>query len=265
MPETRMSLVEIAFSYPGSSPWRLEIAELSFPPGQVVTLLGASGAGKSTLLAVAAGVLPPQSGRVWLGTVPLGELDRRAVARRVGFLPSVFRPETELTVSQAVELGRFAGRGRRSSLDPGETDAVHRAMERTRTSGLAPRLVGRLSRGEQQRVLLASVLVQQVQFLMLDEPDAVLDARDRRDLFRGLREMAAAGTCVVVATHDLESVACFADRVVLLQDGKVVADGEVGEILEPKALRRVLGVDVVVERRAGLDRLLVYGAGMAAG
>lgn len=257
----RLMLADVGFARPGPPAWRLSVEELSFRPGELVALLGATGAGKSTLLGIAAGVLTPERGDVWLGTVPLAELGRRAIARRISYLAEVFRPEADLTVRQAISLGRYADRDRDIAGDGGAADVTRLAMERARVSGLASRPLTQLSRGEQQRVLLASVLGQRSQFLLLDEPDAFLDVRDRCELFRGLRDQAGGGTGVVIATHDLELAGGFADRVVLLDGGEVVADGGIETVLRSGVLSRVLGVDLSVERHPGTGAPLVLRSG----
>lgn len=261
MSEVLLTLADTVFSRPGPPAWRLAIEELSFRPGEVVALLGATGAGKSTLLGIAAGVLSPERGAVWLGTVPLAELGRRAIARRISYMAEVFRPECELTVRQAVSLGRPARRGSEMGGGGEAADMIRQAMERARISDLASRPLTQLSRGEEQRVLLASVLVQRSQFLLLDEPDAFLDVRDRHELFRGLREQAAGGTGAVIATHDLELAGGFADRVVLLGGGEVVADGGVETVLDPGVLNQALGADLVVEQRHGTGKPLLLRRG----
>ncbi len=237
--------------------------DLTVAPGEVVALLGENGAGKSTLMHALAGLLAPRAGGVVLDGRPLTDLPAAERARRVGFLPQEVHPEFAFTAAETVALGaRVAGHG--GWLDGPDAPAVRAAVERalaaTDALHLADRPLGELSGGERRRVLVASVLAQEPRHLLLDEPGAMLDLPHRVALHRRFRALADAGLGVLFVGHDPTLAARFADRLVLLHEGRVLVDGPPAEVLRPRWLDAVLddaylltdgpdGLPVVVPRR----------------
>ncbi|MGN0063526.1 MAG: heme ABC transporter ATP-binding protein [Nocardioides sp.] len=225
----------------------------SVPAGSVVALVGPNGAGKSTLLRGMAGALPAPGGRVVLDGVDLTALGRRERARRVALVEQDARSEFSLSVRQAVELGRTPHRSLWGFEGPGDPDAVSQAMKRAEADEFEGRSVGALSGGEQQRVHLARALAQEPQLLMLDEPTNHLDVRAQLRTLSLLRDLAATGTTVLAALHDLNLAAAYCDHVVVLAGGRVAAAGEVAAVLVPEVIEETYGVvaDVLTHPRTG--------------
>lgn len=236
-----LELAGLRHRYPGGTSLALDGVDLSIDGG-LVGLLGPNGSGKSTLLRCAAGLLRPGAGTVRLGGQELGRLDRLERARRVAFLPQRVESLYALPVHEVVALGRHPHRPAPWAR-PGATDraAVERALAAAQVEGLADRAFDSLSGGERQRVLLASMLAQGGELLLLDEPTTALDLHHQVRLFRLLRERAGAGQPVVCALHDLNLAARWCHRVVLLQGGRVRADGPPADVLDEALLGEVYG------------------------
>ncbi|WP_062207415.1 heme ABC transporter ATP-binding protein [Aureimonas sp. AU12] len=221
---------------------------LAFVPGQLTVIAGPNGAGKSTLLKLATGEIAPASGRVRLDGVDMARLSPAAIARRRAVLPQSSALSFPFTVAEVVRLGLDAGgRG-------GGPTAVEQALARVELSGFGARVYGELSGGEQQRVHLARVLCQAgtpapnepTRFLFLDEPISSLDIRHQIAVLQIAREFARAGGGVVAVLHDLNLAAGFADRLVVIAEGAVVADGPPGHILTDALVVSVFRLDLRV-------------------
>ncbi len=215
--------------------------DLDLTAGTVVVLLGENGAGKSTLLKVLAGLLPPRSGEVRLDGRLLPVVPRREAARRIGYLPQGFTPFFPMRALDAVLLGRMPHRGRLVAPSPADVTAAWRALEELDAAALAETDLREMSGGERQRVLLARVFAGEPNAMLLDEPTASLDPRHRLLVGDSLKRRAAAGTAVLLATHELE-FAASADRAVLLAKGRVLAEGSVGKTLTASLLSELFGV-----------------------
>lgn len=206
----------------------------------LVAIAGPNGAGKSTLLGVMAGLRAPYSGSCTFEGVEVRQWPRRDFARRVAFLPQMLRLEFPFTVEQVVLMGRTPyGGGWFES--PEDERAAARAMQITDTFAFRHRDFRTLSGGERQRVILASALAQQPQALLLDEPATFLDVKHQLATFRILAELSRS-LLVVAVTHDLNHAMQFAERVIVVEEGRVAGDGAPREILEPALIGRVFGV-----------------------
>lgn len=221
-------------------------ASFTAPAATVTALIGPNGAGKTTLLRAITSALKRSSGTSLLDGEELSELPRRERARRIALVEQDSSTEVSLSVRQVVGLGRipfqpaFGG----ESLD--DTAAIEAALQTVRMSGFADRDFGTLSGGERQRIQLARALAQQPRALLLDEPTNHLDLAAQLATLQLVRERASTGTTVLAAMHDLNLVAAYCDRVVVLQNGRVVAEGEVAELLTAETISAVYGVDVTV-------------------
>jgi iron complex transport system ATP-binding protein len=215
---------------------------LSFRLGEVSAIVGPNGAGKSTLLSCLAGLRRPDAGEVRLDGVPIAALASRQRARRIGYLPQVPEIAWRLDVHTFVRLGRTAHRGVFGE-DPGDCEAVNRALEATRMMEFSRRDVTTLSGGERARALIARALAGEPAWLLADEPLTGLDLSHQIDAGDLLRLVSARGVGVVVSLHDLAFAARVADRIVLIADGRVLADGPPAEALPPPMLARAYGVD----------------------
>jgi iron complex transport system ATP-binding protein len=216
--------------------------DAAFAPGEVACVLGANGAGKSTLLACLAGLRTPTAGQARLDGVPLSRLAPAARARRIGFLPQTPEVAWPLAVEALVALGRIPHGS--SGEAPGDRAAVARAMAATATEPLRGRRVDTLSGGERARVLIARALAGEPDWLLADEPFAGLDPGHQLDacaLFRALAHDDGRG--VVLTLHDLGLATRLADRVLVLAEGRILADGPPQAALGPEVLRRAYGVE----------------------
>ncbi|MEU0199702.1 MULTISPECIES: ABC transporter ATP-binding protein [unclassified Streptomyces] len=227
----------VRFGYPGRPV--LRGVDMTVEAGQLTALIGLNGCGKSTLLRLAAGLLRPDEGSVLLGGDDLAGLSRRATARRVALLHQSAPAVPGMTVRQ----GRYAARGPLGMLREGDDPVVRRALRDVGVEDWAERDVDALSGGERQRVRLAMALAQDTRVLLLDEPTTYLDLHHQLDVLQTVvRLREERGLTVVMVLHDLAHAARFAERIVALRDGRVVADGAPKEVVTPGLLADVLKV-----------------------
>jgi iron complex transport system ATP-binding protein len=227
----------------------LDGVDLAIDAGERVALIGSNGAGKSTLLRVVAGTLSPTVGRIDLLDQPLAGLSRMAVARRLGVVPQAAALPFAARVEEVVGLGRIPHEDPFRGPRPGDHAAIERAIDRVGIGHLLGRDARELSLGERQLVLIAMAVAQDTPILLLDEPTVHLDLRHQvaaMELLVGLNQ--AEGTTVLAVLHDLTMAAHFFPRLVLLDRGRVVADGPPAEVLAPDRIREAFGVDPALVR-----------------
>jgi iron complex transport system ATP-binding protein len=223
-------------------------ASVNLAAGQVVALVGPNGSGKSTLLRALARLHRPARGQVILpdGTSALG-LSAKAFARQVTLLAQSRPTPTGVSVRDVVGYGRHPYRGRWRGEDPGAAVAVAAAMDVTGVATMADRAVDELSGGELQRVWLATCLAQDTGVLLLDEPTTFLDLRYQVEILDLVRDLADEhGVAVGVVLHDLNHAAAVADRVALLDSGRVRAFGTPHEVFTSEILTETYGIRVDV-------------------
>jgi ABC-type cobalamin/Fe3+-siderophores transport system ATPase subunit len=213
----------------------------------MTALLGPNGAGKSTVLQLLLGTLAPTRGEVLFKRRPVRDWPRADLAREIGVVPQG-EAEPPFTVREMVGMGRYPHLGPWQRERPCDLAAVDRAMSRCDILTFSDRWLSTLSGGERQRVRLARALAQEPSILVLDEPTAFLDMRHEMETFELLRDLRAEGTTIVLATHNLNLAARFADAVVLLHRGQLVAQGAPGVVLTASALTDVYEWPVVVTR-----------------
>jgi iron complex transport system ATP-binding protein len=197
-------------------------------PGTGLTcLLGTNGAGKTTLLRILCGELKPTVGTFLIGDVDARGLSQKGISRYFSVIPQKAPPPPYLTVSEMVALGRFRPRGAFWwHLSKDDRNKVDTAMSRCQVERFGDRKVAELSGGEQQRVWLSFGIASDKSFLMLDETLDGMDIFAKRAFFQLLKEIAREGKGVVLATHDLSLVTEFADKIIVLSDGKVMFEGQ---------------------------------------
>jgi iron complex transport system ATP-binding protein len=210
--------------------------------GEILGVIGPNGSGKSTLLRVLSGLQRTVRGEVALNGRRLEELSRRDIARRVAFLPQDVRCDFAFTVEETVAMGRHPHRGQFAAESDRDRAAVAAAIERCDLGHLVDRPVDRLSGGERQRVALARCLAAEPDVALFDEPTAHLDLEHTFDTFERCRALAEQGCAVAVATHDLGTAARFAERLVVLDRGRVVASGMPEDVLTEGVCDRVFAV-----------------------
>ncbi len=214
--------------------------------GELVAVIGPNGAGKTTLVRLLAGDLEPGDGGVTIDGRPVAGYPPEALARRRAVLSQQLLRDVPFTCRAVVAMGRFPHR-----LDPANSAArdaaeVAAALARTDMAEFADRTFATLSGGEQTLVALARVLAQDAPLLLLDEPTTALDVHHEELVMRVVKELAAAGRAVVAVLHDLNTAAAYADRMVLMADGRVRADGSPAEVLDEALLSEVYGQAVRV-------------------
>ncbi len=232
---------------------RAILRDVSFlvEPGERVALIGPNGAGKSTLLRVVAGVLRPTAGRVALAGSPLATMPRAEVARRLAVVPQQTALPFSMRVEEVVALGRLPHENPLRGARPADRAAVAAAIERVGLGHLLGRDARELSLGERQLVLLALAVAQEAPVLLLDEPTVHLDLRhqvEAMELMRDLNERD--GTTLVAVLHDLGLAAHFFPRLILLDHGRLIADGPPREVLTDDRIRDVFGVEPALVRLA---------------
>ena len=214
--------------------------DLDAEAGTLTAILGPNGAGKSTLLRALAGI-GESTGRVALGGVPLASLGRKAVARKVALVAQDPSADLPFTVLELVLMGRAPYLGRLAFEGPTDRAIAEEAMRSADVLHLAARPIDQLSGGERRRVFLARALAQQPQILLLDEPTAFLDLAHQAQVLEHAAALARKGLCVFAVLHDPNLAAAFADRAVLMREGRVVAQGPAKETLRAEVLDALYG------------------------
>ena len=230
----------------------LDRVSLHVGRGGITGVLGPNGSGKTTLLRILSGALTPTAGDVRLDDQPIASVPRRTLARRLAVVPQEIHPVFDYTVLDLALMGRYAHLGPFGFESATDLLAVRRALAATGTGDLESRHFDTLSGGEKQRVIIASALAQfddaeegPARILILDEPTAALDLHYQLEVAQLLRRLAdERGLTLLVTTHDLQLAWQVCDRVVLLQAGRVLADGPTAATLTPEHLRTLYGVQV---------------------
>lgn len=245
MTEPALHADRVTLGYDGHVVFR----ELSvrIEPGSVTTLVGANGCGKSTLLKAFGRLLTPSAGRVRLEGTPVRELSARAVARRLAILPQKPLTPAATTVRDLVMRGRHPHQTLLRPWSAADAAKVTEAIASTGMAELADRDVGSLSGGQLQRAWIALVLAQETPVILLDEPTTFLDLSHQLEVLRLVRRInAERGSTIVMVLHDLSLAARYSDRLIVLHDGGVLADGAPWEVITPEVLVTAFGLEALV-------------------
>jgi iron complex transport system ATP-binding protein len=237
----------------------LQSVSLSLRAGEFVAVAGPNGAGKSTLLSVLAGLVTPSTGECRFMERGTKSWNRRDFARRVAIILQGSESNFSFTAEDVVYMGRMP---HRSGLYETREDrrAVEEALEQTETTAFRHREFRTLSGGEKQRVLLASALAQEPEVLLLDEPSAHLDIYHQVQLYRLLHDLSRRGLLVVTVTHDLNIALRRVDRLVLMNRGRICADGSPAEVVRADLMEEVYSVPVEVHYGSSDRPWITYGA-----
>ncbi len=224
-----------------------EHLDLDITEGTVTTLVGANGSGKSTVLKAFGRLLAPERGLIRLDGTPIRRLPSRQVARRLALLPQKPLTPTATSVRELVMRGRHPHQSLLRPWTPADAAAVAAAMAATGVEDVAERDVASLSGGQLQRAWIALVLAQDTATILLDEPTTFLDLAHQLEVLRLVRSInRERGRTVVMVLHDLGLAARYSDRLVVLHDGRVLADGSPWQVLTPGVLATAFGLDAEV-------------------
>lgn len=229
----------------------LEGLSLEIAAGEMVGILGPNGAGKSTLFAVLSGLLPPATGSVALFGSEVRKLPPRERARTVAVVPQDLDIPVSYTVEELVTMGRLATMGRFANPQPEDRHSIERALVYTDVADIRDRPVNELSGGERQRAIVAMALAREPRIILLDEATSHLDLNHRLEIMQLVERLNREnGVTVLMISHDLQNAAEFSQRLVLLDHGRLVADGLPASVLTEDTLRQVYHCDVRVSRSA---------------
>jgi iron complex transport system ATP-binding protein len=224
--------------------------DLVLEPGRLIGIVGPNGAGKSTLVRALLGLHldpAPQSGRITLDGADIGALHRADVARKLAYLPQGQTLHWPLSVERLVGLGRLPHLAPMSKMSPRDQEAIDNALDRADVADLRDRIATELSGGERARVLLARALAVEAEGLIADEPLASLDPGHQIDVMELLQAEARAGKLVVTILHDLTMAARYCERLLLMDEGWLVADGAPLDVMSEANLRSVYRIRAKVE------------------
>ncbi len=240
----------------------LDRVSLEVDRGTVVGLLGPNGSGKTTLLRLVSGVMPPESGSVRIDDRPIEGLTRRELARRIAVVPQETQTTFDFSVSDMVLMGRYPHLGAFELEGAADQAIAREALAATGTADFETRPFATLSGGEKQRVVIASALAQASDMLLLDEPTAALDLGYQFEITALLRRLnVERGTTMIVSTHDLNLAAALCERIVLLKEGRVIAQGSTRDTLTAENIRVLYDVDADVQFHSRAGHLTVVPIG----
>ena len=268
---------DLSFAYDGRPV--VDGVSLEVPSGGFVGIIGPNGSGKTTLLRLLAGTRRPQRGSVTLDGRPLTSIRRHEVARRMAVVPQETHLAFDYTVLEVVLMGRYAHLGPFEIEGPGDIAIAHQSLASTGTADLAHRAFNTLSGGEKQRVIIAAALGQvrgaeggmrdakggmreSGAVLLLDEPTAALDLKYQLEIASLLRDLHDRhALTIVLSTHDLNFASALCDRLVMMQGGRVLASGTVDEVITPRLIEQLYGVESDVTRHPRTGHLTVVPIG----
>jgi len=241
---------------------------LSIEAGGMVGLLGPNGSGKTTLIKLASGVLKPKQGEIWLGGSGLSRLSRRSIARTIAVVPQQFHIPFAFTATEVAMLGRIPFLKAFAEESTVDRQVVADALELVGITELKERRFNELSGGEQQKVILAMALAQQPRLLLLDEPTVHLDIAHQIEILELVKRLnAEQGLTVIAAMHDLNLASLYFDRLVLLKEGRVSADGTPSQVLTEQTISEAFSASVRVELHpaTGVPHIIVMPKGSGNG
>ncbi|GHE97786.1 cobalamin/Fe3+-siderophore ABC transporter ATP-binding protein [Streptomyces longispororuber] len=241
----RLSARELTLAYEDRTV--VHALDLAIPDGRVTVIVGPNACGKSTTLRALGRLLKPRGGAVLLDGEELAKLPTRRIAQRIGLLPQTPVAPEAITVADLVARGRQPHQRWWQQWSDADERAVTEAMERTDVTALAERSVDELSGGQRQRVWIAMALAQETELLLLDEPTTYLDIAHQVEVLDLVRQLNHdRGRTVAVVLHDLNQAARYADHLVAMKQGRVVAEGAPADVVTAELVRDVFGLECVV-------------------
>ena len=243
----RFETTDLVIKYPGQNRPALNSVNMSAPSGSFYAVLGPNGSGKSTLMKGLLGIAKADQGRALIAERNVSNWDRKALARVVGVVSQSETVSFPITVREMVGMGRYPHLGPLEGEGSEDKVAVHEALEVCDVTHLVNRDLSTLSGGELQRVRIARALAQEPMALVLDEPTSSLDIKHAMEILELLKQSVASGLTVILTTHGLDLAARFSDRMLLLSEGQVAAEGTPDEVVNEETLADVYGWPVKVE------------------
>lgn len=241
---SRLASENVSLGYDGRSIIDGLTAEI--PHGSFTVIIGPNACGKSTLLRGLSRLLAPSSGRVVLDGKAITSQPAKEVARKLGLLPQSATAPDGITVADLVARGRYPHQGLMRQWSAADEEAVIRALDATGTHVLSARRVDELSGGQRQRVWVAMVLAQETDLLLLDEPTTFLDIAHQVELMELFAHLNRQGRTVVAVLHDLNHAARYADHIIAMREGKILASGKPAEVVTSERVQEIYGLPNVV-------------------
>ncbi|RLB11093.1 MAG: hypothetical protein DRG39_04860 [Deltaproteobacteria bacterium] len=241
-----LTLKDIFFSY--NSRTVLKNINMDILEGQVIGILGPNGSGKSTLLKLMDGILIPEKGKVLLKGKPIDKYNRIDIAREIAMVGQEDHFRFPFSVSEVVLMGRFPYTSSYRFENKRDLEVAHNALKLTNTLHLAKRSIHEISGGERQRVFLARAIAQEPSIILLDEITSFLDIRFKREILMLLASLKNKGISMVIASHDIELMARYCEKMVLLKDGDIYAMGRPDQVLTEENISHVYECPVHVDK-----------------
>ncbi|EOD77544.1 ABC-type transporter, ATPase component [Grimontia indica] len=239
---------------------------LAINHGEITCIVGANGCGKSTLLKALAGILKPSRGEVRLNETSLSRWSRKALAKELAFLPQDPIAPEGISVFQLVSHGRFAHQGLLGKVSEKDIEAVEMALKQTGMTAYRDRPFNSLSGGERQRGWIALCIAQQAKILILDEPTTYLDIGHQYEVLSLLKKINRQHkTTIIMVLHDINQASQFSDRIVTMQDGKVIADDSPINTINEEMMNRVFGVKVEMQMHRDGEKIYPVAIPLCAG
>jgi iron complex transport system ATP-binding protein len=241
-----MRLKNIGYRY--DKTWVLKGIDLDLKEGEIVGILGPNGSGKSTLLKIMDGVLKPQEGEIYVRNKPFHGYKRSAFAKEVAMVSQENTFRFSFTSLEVVLMGRFPHLKRMQFEGPGDMAIACNSLRATEALEFAGRSIHDLSEGEKQRVFIARALAQEPKVILLDEPTSFLDLKFKRDIFMLISSLCSEkGLSVALVSHDIDLVAQYCHRLIMLKHGSIYAAGEPGKVITASNIEDVYECPVLVD------------------
>lgn len=241
-----LNLKKVRFKYEGD--WVLKDIDLRTFEGEILGVLGPNGSGKSTLLKVMDGVLKPHEGDILLKERPIASMARTDVAKEIAMVAQENYFRFSFSVLEVVLMGRFPHLKRLQFEGDRDRNIALSALEATQALQLSGRSIHEISGGEKQRVLLARTLAQEPRVVLLDEPTSFLDLKHKRDFYRLISSLSRSRKLgVILVSHDIDLIAQYCHRIVMMKEGALLFEGSPEEVLTPQSIEKVYDCPVVVD------------------